>query len=280
MKQQILLTECTDQPGLIAGITHVCFKHGLNIIKNSEFVDPHTNTFFMRTVLNQQENFDATHFLNDLDKVLPKNAQRRIATNQRKKLVLLATKEAHCLSDILIKNYNGAFDVDIAAVISNHQTLKPLVEKFDIPFHFIDHQNLSREDHEQQILKQINFYQPDLVVLAKYMRILSKEFVAQFPNKIINIHHSFLPAFVGASPYKQAYDRGVKMIGATAHFVNHELDQGPIIQQDVIHVNHSYQPDKLARAGQQLEESVLLNALQLVIREKVFVLGNKTVVFS
>jgi formyltetrahydrofolate deformylase len=280
MKQQILLTECSDQPGLIAGITHACFRHGLNIIKNSEFVDTHTNTFFMRTVFKEGENFNADNFLSALDKILPVNAQRKLASKQRKKLVLLATKEAHCLSDILIKNYNGAFDVEIAAVISNHRVLEPLVSKFEIPFHFIDHENINRAAHEQEVLQQILHYQPNYVVLAKYMRILSQEFVANFPNKIINIHHSFLPAFIGANPYKQAYERGVKIIGATAHFVNNELDQGPIIHQGVIEVNHSYQPEKLARAGQQLEESVLLNALQLVIREKVFVHGNKTVVFS
>ena len=280
MKQQILLTECQDQPGLIAGITNVCFKHRLNIIKNSEFVDPNSKVFFMRTVLEECENFDNDTFLQDIDKILPNNAQRRMAAKTKKRIVILATKEAHCLSDILIKNYNGAFDVEILGVISNHKTLEPLVNKFDIPFHFIDHENINRITHEKSVIEQIEFYNPDLVVLAKYMRILSKDFVSKFPNRIINIHHSFLPAFIGASPYKQAFERGVKMIGATAHFVNNELDQGPIIQQDVIHVNHSFQPDKLARAGQQLEESVLLNALQLVIREKVFVYGNRTVVFN
>jgi formyltetrahydrofolate deformylase len=280
MKQHILLTECQDQPGLIAGITDICFKHRLNIIKNSEFVDPNSKVFFMRTVLEECGNFDKNIFLEDVDRVLPKGASRRIATKAKKRLVILATKEAHCLSDILMKNYIDAFDADILAIISNHKILEPLVNKFDIPFHYIGHENIDRAIHEQQVIDQIEFYKPDLVVLAKYMRILSKEFVSKFTNRIINIHHSFLPAFIGASPYKQAYARGVKMIGATAHFVNNELDQGPIIQQDVIHVNHSFQPEKLARAGQELEESVLLNALQLVIREKVFVHGNRTVVFN
>jgi len=280
MKQQILLTECQDQPGLIAGITDACFKHKLNIIKNSEFVDPNSKIFFMRTVLEKSNVFDNEKFLQDIDKVLPEGASRRLVSKTKKRLVLLATKEAHCLSDILIKNYNGAFDVDIVGIISNHKTLEPLVNKFDIPFHYISHEAIKRPIHERKVLEQIQAYQPDYVVLAKYMRILSKEFVNHFPNRIINIHHSFLPAFIGASPYKQAYDRGVKMIGATAHFVNNELDQGPIIQQDVIHVDHSFLPDKLARAGRQLEESVFLNALQLVIREKLFVYGNRTVVFS
>lgn len=280
MKQHILLTECRDQAGLIAKITLVCFEHGLNIIKNSEYVDPHSKTFFMRTVLEESKSFDKNAFLNSLDKVLPKHSQRSIIQKSRKRLVILATKEAHCLGELLMKHYYGDFDVDIAAVISNHETLRALVGKFDIPFHFINHEAIDREAHEQSVLKTIQDYKPDYVVLAKYMRVLSEHFVECFPNRIINIHHSFLPAFIGAKPYVQAYERGVKIIGATAHFVNKELDQGPIIQQDVIHVDHSFQADKLARAGQQLEESVLLNALQLVIREKVFVHGNRTVVFD
>ena len=280
MKQQILLTECQDRPGLIAIISDLCFKNKLNVIKNNEFVDPHTNTFFMRTVFETEAAFDEVLFLKKLENILPEYSKCRIANKKTKRLVIMATTEAHCLGDLLMKNYIGALDVEIAAVISNHQVLEPLVRKFDIPFLFISHEHLSREGHEQLLLEEIQKYQPDILVLAKYMRILSEGFVHHFPNRMVNIHHSFLPAFVGANPYRQAFERGVKMIGATAHFVTHELDQGPIIQQDVIHVDHSYQPDKLARAGQELEESVLLKALQLVIREKVFVLGNRTVVFN
>jgi formyltetrahydrofolate deformylase len=280
MKQLILLTECPDKAGLISEITGVCFKHNLNIIKNSEFVDPQSKTFFMRTVLEECPEFNREDLLSSLNNILPEGSRCRILDKRKKRIVVLATKEAHCLGDILIKNYNGSFDVEIEAVISNYETLEPLTNKFDIPFHFVSHENLTREQHEAKLQSVIENYSPDYLVLAKYMRILSSSFVESFENRIINIHHSFLPAFVGASPYKQAFERGVKIIGATAHFVNNELDQGPIILQDVIHVNHSYQPDKLARAGQQLEESVLLNALQLVIREKVFVLGNRTVVFN
>jgi formyltetrahydrofolate deformylase len=280
MTQKILLTECQDRPGLIAVISDLCFKNKLNVIKNNEFVDPQSNVFFMRTVFETREIFDEKSFLKKLESILPKNSKCRIANKQPKRLVIMVTTEAHCLGDLLMKNYIGTLDVEIAAVISNHQVLEPLVKKFDIPFHFISHENITREQHEELIFEQIQKYQPDILVLAKYMRILSGYFVSHFPNRMINIHHSFLPAFVGANPYRQAFERGVKMIGATAHFVTHELDQGPIIHQDVIHVNHSYQPEKLARAGQELEESVLLNALQLVIREKVFVLGNRTVVFN
>ncbi len=280
MNQHILLCESPDQPGLVAHITNTCFKHRLNIIKNSEFVDPQSKAFFMRSVLQQDEQFNGDEFLQDLHSSLPDTATCRLAPKQRKRVVLLATKEAHCLGDILIKHYNNALDIEIAAVVSNHDLLRSLVDKFEIPFHFVSHEGLTRNQHEEKILKILANYQPDFLVLAKYMRILSEEFVVNYPYRIINIHHSFLPAFIGANPYKQAFDRGVKMIGATAHYVNQDLDQGPIIHQDVIHVDHSYQPDKLARTGQQLEESVLLEALQLVIREKVFVFGNRTVVFK
>ena len=280
MTQQVLLTECQDRPGLIAAISDLCFKNELNVIKNNEFVDPQSNTFFMRTVFETKSSFDDVKFLNELQKTLPDFSKCRIANKKPKRLVIMATTEAHCLGDLLMKNYIGTLDVEIAAVISNHRVLEPLVKKFDIPFHFISHEKLTRTRHEELLLEQIQKYQPDILVLAKYMRILSEQFVSHFPNRMVNIHHSFLPAFVGANPYRQAFERGVKMIGATAHFVTHELDQGAIIQQDVIHVDHSYQPEKLARAGQELEESVLLKALQLVIREKVFVLGNRTVVFS
>jgi len=277
--QHILLTKCLDQSGLIANITQACLKYNLNIIKNNEFVDTQSKTFFMRTVLESEETIEEKMFLFDLKKDLPNGAECQLASTQAKRIIILATKEAHCLGDLLMKHYNGVLNIEIAAVVSNYNTLSSLCKKFNVPFHYVDHQKISRETHEQHMTDIMLPYQADYVVLAKYMRILSQSFISNFSNKMINIHHSFLPAFIGAAPYKQAFDRGVKMIGATAHFVTEELDQGPIIQQDVIQVDHSYQPEKLAQAGQQLEESVLLKALQLVIANKVFVQGNRTVVF-
>jgi formyltetrahydrofolate deformylase len=160
---------------------------------------------------------------------------------QRKKdIVVMATKESHSLGDILIKNYSGELNANILAVIANHDTLRELVEKFNIPFHFITAENKSRSEHEKEVLKTLSNYKLDYIVLAKYMRILSSDFVKEYEGKIVNIHHSFLPAFIGANPYKQAFNRGVKIIGATAHFVNDNLDEGPIIHQDVIRVNHEY----------------------------------------
>lgn len=278
MERKILLTDCPDAKGLIAKITNICYKHQLNIIKNDEFVDYEQGRFFMRTEL--EGRFNDETLLADLDDALPEGSDRRVVPSGRKRLVVLVTKESHCLGDILMKSYSGALDVDIAAVVGNYDKLADLTGKFDIPFHTVSHEGLSREEHELQVRAIIDQYQPDYVVLAKYMRVLTPDFVAAYRRKIINIHHSFLPAFIGARPYQQAYDRGVKIIGATAHFVTDVLDEGPIIEQDVIHVSHSFTANDMAKAGRDVERSVLSRALAHVLDEKVFVYGNKTVVFK
>lgn len=177
-----------------------------------------------------------------------------------------------------MKNYYGGLNVEIAAVIGNHDTLQTLVERFDIPFHYISHQNLTRIEHDKLLADKIDEYHPDYIVLAKYMRVLNPEFVARYPNRVINIHHSFLPAFIGARPYHQAFERGVKIIGATAHFINNELDQGPIIMQNVINVDHTYNAEAMMRAGRDVEKTVLSRALDLAIHDRIFVYNNKTVV--
>ncbi|ASJ96189.1 formyltetrahydrofolate deformylase [Shewanella marisflavi] len=277
MQQRVLITDCADAPGLITKITGVCYAHGLNIVKNSEFVDNAQGRFFMRTEL--EGTFDEAQFLADIDEVLPEQRHRTLVAKGTKRVVVMVTKEAHCLGDILMKAYYGGLDVEIAAIVGNYDTLKPLADKFDVPFYDVSHEGLTRHEHEQAMLTIINQYQPDYLVLAKFMRVLTPEFVEQYPNRIINIHHSFLPAFIGASPYRQAWERGVKIIGATAHFVNNCLDEGPIIKQDVIPVDHSYSAEELAKCGRDVEKSVLSKALQLVLQEDVIVYGNKTVVF-
>jgi formyltetrahydrofolate deformylase len=192
--------------------------------------------------------------------------------------VILATKESHVLGDLLIRYIDGELDANIQAVIANHDYLQDLVEKFNIPFHCISAENMEREDHENLVIEKINEYNPELIVLAKYMRILTPKFVETYPRKVLNIHHSFLPAFIGANPYKQAHHRGVKIIGATAHYVTDDLDEGPIISQDVVRVDHTYSWQDMRRAGRNVEKVVLSNALQLLLEDKVFVYGNKTVV--
>ncbi|MGX9418910.1 formyltetrahydrofolate deformylase [Vibrio sp. WJH972] len=276
MEKKTLLTHCNDAPGLISKITNICYKHELNIVHNNEFVDNSTNHFFMRTEL--EGYFNDRTLLADLSHALPDGAEHRLVNSGRKKIVILVTKEAHCLGDILMKSYDGSLDVEIAAVVGNHNTLQSLTERFDIPYHYVSHEGLSREEHEAQLSAVIDPYQADYLVLAKYIRILTPNFVERYNKRIINIHHSFLPAFIGAKPYLQAFERGVKIIGATAHFVTNDLDEGPIIKQDVIPVDHSFSAQDMAQAGRDVEKNVLSRALSKVLNDHVFVHGNKTVI--
>ncbi|EKT56247.1 formyltetrahydrofolate deformylase [Providencia sneebia] len=276
VQKKILRTICPDAKGLIAKITNICYKHQLNIVQNNEFVDHHTGRFFMRTEL--EGIFNDETLLADLDDALPAGSKRELNSSGRRRIVVLVTKEAHCLGDLLMKSAFDGLDVEIAAVIGNHDTLKNLVEQFGIPFHHISHEGLTREQHDAKLTAQIDQYQPDYVVLAKYMRVLTPAFVQHYPNQIINIHHSFLPAFIGARPYHQAYERGVKIIGATAHFVNDNLDEGPIITQNVINVDHTFTADDMMRAGRDVEKNVLSHALYWVLAQRVFVYGNRTII--
>jgi formyltetrahydrofolate deformylase len=230
----LLLIQCPDERGLIVKITGVLYAHGLNILRNDEFVEREANVFFMRTELAGEA--DTEVLLAELRAALPAAAIIRLADSRRKNLVLLVTKEHHCLSELLVRHAFGELNANVLAVISNHEVLGELTRRFDLPFHYLPHEGRSRAAHEAEVLALLASYAPDYVVLAKYMRILSPEFVAPYANRLINIHHSFLPAFVGASPYAQAHARGVKIIGATAHFVNEQLDQGPIIAQSTIPV--------------------------------------------
>ena len=276
IENKILLTDCSDAIGLISKITNICYKHQLNIVHNNEFVDFETKHFFMRTEL--QGIFNEETLLADLALSLPEGTNCRLLSTKRKRIVILVTKEAHCLGDILMKNYYGGLDVEIAAVIGNHDSLRTLAERFDVPYFCISHQNLTREEHDALLAEKIDEFAPDYIVLAKYMRILNPKFVARYPNRVINIHHSFLPAFIGARPYQKAYERGVKIIGATAHFINNELDQGPIIMQNVINIDHTYSAEAMMKAGRDVEKTVLSRALDLALHDRIFVYKNKTII--
>ena len=272
-----VLIDCHDAKGLVYKISKVFYDRDLNIDSNREFVDKEQEKFFMRTVVTgtfEIEELDAA-----LREVAPADAHIRVVAPKKKKIVILATKESHALGDILIRYAADELGADIGCVIANHETLRDLVERFDIPFIHISAEGLSREEHEARVMAEIDKHTFDYIVLAKYMRILTPSFVAAYPEKIINIHHSFLPAFIGANPYKQAYERGVKIIGATAHFVTDDLDEGPIIAQDVIPVNHRFDWKEMQRAGRDVEKVVLSRALNLVLNDRVFVNGNKTIVF-
>jgi len=273
-----LLIHCPDRKGLIYNITQVVFQHDLNIISNGEFVDKENNYFFMRAEISG-EDIAPAQLEADLRNTLPPEAKISLLPQQKKKIVILVTKEHHCLGDLLLREQYNDLNASILAVIGNYNTLQPLAEKFGVPFHEVSHDAKTREEHDQEIQAIIQQYDPDYVVLAKYMRVLNPGFVEQFPNRIINIHHSFLPAFIGANPYRQAYERGVKIIGATAHFVNSDLDEGPIIAQNVIQVNHTQSARDMAQAGRDVEKIVLAQALKLVFADKVFVNRNKTIIF-
>ncbi|MBN2433957.1 MAG: formyltetrahydrofolate deformylase [Spirochaetes bacterium] len=278
MNTHRLLIDCTDNVGLVNKITGVLANHGVNILENDEFVEKDQNHFFMRTEFTGL--FDSGKLYSDLSTLLPKNSIINLTGKRKKNIIVMVTKEHHCLGDVLIRHAFGDLDANILAIISNHQNLRELSERMNIPFHYISHENLSREEHEEMVIKQVNQYSPEYIVLAKYMRILTPAFTSLYPNRIINIHHSFLPAFIGANPYKQAFKRGVKIIGATAHFVNHELDEGPIIAQDVVSVNHTNSAEEMARKGRDVEKIVLSRALALVFEDRVMVNGNKTIVFE
>jgi len=272
-----VLIDCRDQKGLVYRIAKVFYERDLNIDSNREFVDKDNNRFFMRSVVTGR--FEPDELEAALRAELPEDASLRVIVPSRKKIVLMATKESHALGDILIRHADGELDADIQCVIANRDVLRELVERFDIPFYYIPADGLSREEHEAKVLAKLEAYRFDYIVLAKYMRILTPKFVAHYPGRIINIHHSFLPAFIGANPYKQAYERGVKIIGATAHFVTDDLDEGPIIAQDVIPVNHRFDWRDMQRAGRDVEKTVLSRALDLVLHDRVFINGNKTIVF-
>ncbi len=278
MKQYRVLIDCPDEKGLVYKISSVFYRHDLNIVTNSEFVDADRNLFFMRSVVSGVVEADGLE--KELREVLPSSSNIRIVTPRKKNIVLMATKESHALGDLLIRYEAGELDANILGVISNYDLLEPLVRKFEIPYHTVSHEGLSREEHEAKVLERLAaFGKIDYVVLAKYMRILTPKFVEAYENRIINIHHSFLPAFIGANPYKQAYERGVKIIGATAHFVNNDLDEGPIIAQDVKHVDHAYSWQALQRLGRDIEKIVLSRAVKLALEDRIFVYGNKTVIF-
>ena len=274
----VIVIQCADQTGLVSAITGVLAAKNLNIISLREHVDQTENRFYMR--LEVTEAFDADLLLSEFKRVLPPAALITINPLPHKKIVVLVTKEYHCLADILVKNYFGSLGATVSAVIGNYPDLGDICKRFDIPFFFVSHENKDKTAFEDEMTEIITTYAPEYLVLAKFMRILSPAFVAQFPKQIINIHHSFLPAFIGANPYKKAYERGVKLIGATAHFVTNDLDEGPIITQQTISVNHSQVTADMVKTGKEIETSVLAKALRLVFDDRVFVYRNKTVVFD
>ncbi len=279
MSSYILRIDCPDQKGLIHKVTGVLFRHGLNIITNHEFVDHKRDRFFMRTEF-PAARLNARRIMGEIQRKLPAGTNVAVIRHRKKNIVIMATKESHCLGDLLIRHAEGELAARIQAVISNHPVLRKLTSKFSIPYHFLSDRGVTREKHEALILHVLRRYRPEYIVMARYMRILTPGFISKYENRILNIHHSFLPAFIGQNPYRQAFERGVKIIGATAHFASRDLDEGAIIAQSVIPVDHTHSVEDMTQAGRDIEKIVLARALRLILEDRVFVSGNKTVVFD
>jgi formyltetrahydrofolate deformylase len=273
----IVTLQCKDQPGIVHAMTTAVLAARGNIIENQQFTDPTTQDFVMRTRFESEIELAKVREIleSGLGQFKPKLSLRSVA--KQKKALILVTKESHCLRDLLYLQELGELPVEIPAVVSNHSDLKTLVESHGIKF--IDQSKLAKADAEAEISKIVTELEIDLVVLARYMQILTKEFCEKMSGRIINIHHSFLPGFKGAKPYHQAHARGVKIIGATAHFVTPDLDEGPIIDQDVAHVTHASTPEDLIATGRDIERRVLSRAVRDFAEDRIFIVGDKTVVF-
>lgn len=277
-KNHVICIKCKDRKGLIAGISGALYNYNHNILVMKEFVETATETFFARLEVSGE--LDTKKIQDALTTLLPPEATINIIPKRKKDIVILVTREHHCLSDLLVRHYFNELHANIQAVIGNYDSLRPFTDKFNIPYHYISHEQIDQPAFETTLLETLELYQPDYLILAKFMRILSPGFVARYPERIINIHHSFLPAFKGANPYKKAFERGVKLIGATAHLVNNDLDEGPIITQKIIPVQHDDELIDMVEAGHEIEKSVLADGLKMILEDRVFVSGNKTIIFN
>lgn len=279
----VLLLSCPDQKGLVAKISSYIAEHGGNIIDLDEHVDADENLFAIRVAW-EMENFSIP--ANDLKSSISELTEEIDAAwelnflEERTRLAIFVSKYDHCLQEILWRHKLGEYNADISVIISNHFELQQLAENYSIPFHMFPIDKENKSNQEKLEIELLEKYNIDSIILARYMQILSKEFVNKFRNRIINIHHSFLPAFMGGNPYKQAYDRGVKIIGATSHFVTENLDEGPIIEQDIIRITHRDSIDDLKRKGRDLERLVLARALHHYLQHRILVMGKKTIIFE
>jgi formyltetrahydrofolate deformylase len=276
----IATLQCADQPGIVHAMTSAVLACGGNIIENQQFTDEPTNTFVMRTGFETTQGIDAARksLSEGLGKFSPTLHIR--PTQSKPRALVLVTKESHCLRDLLYLLELGELPIEIPVVVSNHEELRAIVESHGFTFIHLPVTAATKAAQEQELLALIQKHSIDFVVLARYMQVLSNEFCAALPGRIINIHHSFLPGFKGAKPYHQAHARGVKIIGATAHFVTAHLDEGPIIEQDVAHVSHTSTPDDLIALGRDIERRVLAKAVKLYAQDRIFIVGERTVVFS
>jgi len=279
----ILRICCPDRPGIVAALTGFIFRNGGNVVHLDQHVDPEADVFFARI----EWQVDDFHVPRDgLRSAVAELVQPFAATrlsldfdDRRPRMAIFVTRESHCLYDLLVRHESDELPVEIPLIVSNHETLRPHAERFGIPFHHLPVSPETKQQQEARQLALLRDHAIDVVILARYMQILSERLLDGFGGPIINIHHSFLPAFIGARPYHQAYERGVKIIGATSHYVTSELDRGPIIEQDVIRVSHKESVEDFIRQGKDLEKIVLARAVRHHVRHRVLAYDNKTVIF-
>jgi formyltetrahydrofolate deformylase len=279
-----ILISCQDQPGIVAAVSQALFQNGGNIVQSDQHTtDPIGGMFFMRIEADIEDfELNRNKIIGEFQELAQRfDIQWRMEqASKKKRVAIFVSKEDHCLLELLWQQKAGHLDAEFALVISNHPDLQGIAEEMNIPFYYLPVKAGNKQEIETAQIELVRKYKADVIILARYMQILTAEFTKTFPNQIINIHHSFLPAFIGANPYARAYERGVKLIGATAHYVTDELDEGPIIEQDVQRVNHRDQLDDLKKIGKYIERTVLARAVKWHIEDRVLTYGNKTIVFS
>jgi formyltetrahydrofolate deformylase len=281
-KEIILKLSCPDQPGIAALVLTFFADNGYNIVESSQHEDPSNQTFFMRTVFSYP---DVSSSIHDLEQAFGKSVKHLnmswdMRDSSNKLRILIAVSNwGHCLSKLLTTWHRGQLPVDIVGIVSNHESQREIADWYQIPFHYLPISKETKPQQEQQILDCMHESNAELLVLARYMQILSDDMCKKLAGNAINIHHSFLPGFKGAKPYHQAYDRGVKLIGATAHYVTSDLDEGPIIEQGVDRINHANQPDELVEVGRDIETVVLNRAVRWHAEGRIILNGKRTVVF-
>jgi formyltetrahydrofolate deformylase len=277
----VVTLQCADGPGIVRAASNAIFEVGGNIIENDQFTDPVTGQFCMRTRFETDEARIATvrsQLEGELARFQPTLGIRY--EDRRRRALIMVSKFDHCLADLLYRREQGDLPLDIVAVVSNYADLAPLAERYGVAFYEVPVTPSTKATAEDRLRALLVEHDVDFVVLARYMQILSPELCAELAGRAINIHHSFLPGFKGARPYHQAYERGVKLIGATAHFVTSELDEGPIIEQDVVRVTHARRPADMVALGRDIERTVLARAVRLVAEDRVTLVGRRTVIFS
>lgn len=279
----VLLISCPDRKGIVASVANFLYQHNANILHADEHQDGTSNLFFLRVEWDLADFALNKEGFYELFSILAKEFNmdwKVIYSDDRPKVAIFVSLEEHCLADLLYKHKSGELPCDITLVIGNHDEARAIVNFYNIPFHKIKIDKENKSNAEKKILSLLLKNNIDLIVLARYMQILSGDFIKSFSNPIINIHHSFLPSFVGAKPYHQAFERGVKIIGATSHYVTEDLDLGPIIEQDILRISHRDSVENLKQKGKDIERVVLSRAVRLHLENKILTYSNKTVVFD